>query len=538
MAENISLDQLAGNIPMGGTINPADVKPVDVTQFNQAQETPDTPARNAMEKEAYDSIDAGIARYVNEFHEEMLDIKEKAAENDTEDNITLDTVSEATTKEYTTDDEETDTEDKASAPEQKKEESVSKEVEEEDKEEVETENDEADEDIDFDSDDSDLSDLDVDDDEAKESEEDEIDATAIYEDYKNSIKQNINLIANDDLIDISAFKRGNKISSTRALDKTAPAVKYSADHVLYTTGRSIAMEPLDSDEIVQFNPNEIAKIYNTAERNIRLYHRDKDEEQLIATVNSFRLYNKLFYIIYKHITSEKPDYNTWLKSINWADLEDLMFLGYKATYGVVSNKVTVSCEDKKCSHIFVQDFNVQDMLAFKDDAARERYNKIMQLPDNSVLEAPKRIEKQVSRDYVVTLKAPSLYTMVVESTSLSMENLRKHSNLFNIYQYIDKIEYIDREAGELREIEFKEYADTAKTVKLKLKAIANILNTMTTDQKQAILAATSELDRDPDEFYYVSPETKCEKCGKVIEKQRIQSAELLFTRFQLIAHLS
>lgn len=121
MAENISLDQLAGNIPMGGTINPADVKPVDVTQFNQAQETPDTPARNAMEKEAYDSIDAGIARYVNEFHEEMLDIKEKAAENDTEDNITLDTVSEATTKEYTTDDdEETDTKDKTPAPEQKK----------------------------------------------------------------------------------------------------------------------------------------------------------------------------------------------------------------------------------------------------------------------------------------------------------------------------------------------------------------------------------------------------------------------------------
>jgi len=536
MAENITLDQLAGNapIPMGGTINPKEVKPVDLSQIGPPPEEPDTPARNAFEKEAYDSIDAGIERYTKEFHEDYLKIKEKAEEND-EDEVTMNTVTEATSMEYK-EDEESDTENKADTTKPKEEESSNKEKEEEIDSDDEDDSPLEEEDDSFELDDEDLSDLDVDD-ETKDDEE-EIDAKAIYEEYKDSIRKNINIVSDEDKIDISAFKKGSKITSVRALDKATPVVKYSADHILYSTGVSVSMEPLNSDEIVQFDPSELTKWFDRAERNINRLGRDKEEEQLIATVNTFRQYNKLFLIIYNHITSAKPDYNTWLSSINWADIEDLMFLAYKATYGVLSNKITVNCEDSKCSHIFIREFDIKDMVAFKDDSIREKYNKMMQLPDGEHLEPVKYIEKQVSRDFVFVLKAPSLYTMLVESTCLPMETLKKHNNLFNIYQYVDKIYFIDREAGELKEIEFKKFADVTKTVKSKLKAIGNIIKTLSTDQRQSLIASTAELDRDQDDLYYVMPETTCEKCGKVISRQRIQSAELLFTRFRLTLHLS
>ena len=447
----------------------------------------------------------------------------------------MNTVTEATVENYD-DIEASDTEDKAATANPKKEESSNKEEKVEDEDSDDDDEPIEDEDDSFELDDEDLSDLDVDD-ESKD-DDDEIDAEAIYEEYKDSIRKNINVVAKEDEIDISTFKKGAKISSVRALDRATPVVKYSADHVLYSTGISVSMEPLNSDEIVQFDPSELTKWFDRAERNINRFGRDREEEQLIATVNTFRQYNKLFLIIYNHITSAKPDYNTWLSSINWADIEDLMFLAYKATYGVLSNKITVNCEDNKCSHIFIREFDIKDMVAFKDDTVKEKYNKMMQLPDGEHLEPVKTVEKQVSRDFVFVLKAPSLYTMLVESTCLPMASLKKHNNLFNIYQYVDKIYFIDREAGELKEIEFKKYADTTKTVKAKLKAIGNIVKTLTTDQKQTLIAATSELDRDPNELYYVMPETTCEKCGKVIQRQRIQSAELLFTRFRLTLHLS
>ena len=518
MAEKMTLDQLAG-VPMGGTINAESVESVNIAEFQDNTPAPDTPATNEFLKEAYDSIDDGIIRYTNEIKEEVLEMKEKAEEAGVDEDASIDEISEISSN-------------KKEEPVNTKDEDL--EDEEEEKEIMMKDDDEVD--VSSSSvivDDDDFADLDDED----EPDDNGIDAETLYNEYKESIRNNINVINSEDMIDLTKFKKGKEISSVRALDATNRTVSVIADHVLYTTGKPITMESLDSDEIVQFNPRIIQNMFNRASRNIK-NGADSDTEEIIATVNSFRQYGALFRCIYKHVVDDnKPDYNTWLKSINWADIEDLIFAAFKATYGVISNKITLNCENDKCGHIFIQEADVKDMIEFKNDECRERYNTIMSLPTGQVLPS-NPIVKQVSRDYVFTFKAPTLYTMVVEATGVNINILKKYNSLFSIYQYVDKIEFIDREAGELREVKFNKFADINKTVKSKLKVISDILKTMTIDQRQAILAATSELDRDSEDMHYVMPQTECEKCHTVIEKAGVSAADLLFTRFQLIAHLS
>lgn len=533
---DITLDQLAG-VSMGGTLDESELKEVDITEFNKPVE-PESSATNIIEKEAYDDIAPGIERYTREFHEQILDLKEKQ-EKEGKDEITFEDVEE-NIKSGRSDNK--DNEEQKTKPIVEEKEVISN-SEDDDFDDV-VISDESEEDVDISS-----SGIDIDDDDFKDLEEIENESEPvnedgltkeeekIYDDYKESIRKNINIINSDDMIDLSTFSKGSAISSVRAIDKTSSAVKVIADHVMYSTGKCISMEALDSDEIVQFNPSIMKNIFQNASYNIRRGS-DSNTEETVATMNSFRQYNRLFQCIYKHVTDkDKGDYNSWLKGINWADLEDLMFLAYKATYGVISNKITVNCSNEKCNHLFIQEANIVDMVKFGNNKAEERFKEIMQLPEGTKL-PQKIIEKQVSRDYIFTFKAPSLYTMVVEATGLTVKMLTKYSNLFSIYQYIDKIEFIDREAMCRREVTFPKHADINKTVKSKLKIISDILKTLTLDQRQAVLATTVDLDRASTDVTYVMPETKCEKCGTIIEETPMSCADLLFTRFQLIAHLS
>lgn len=534
MAENITLEQLSGQ-SMGGTMDSNNLQEVNLEEFTP-KNYPESDATDPFIKEAYDSIAPGIERYTAEFKEQLMTLKEQQAEKGDGEEVTFNDI-EKNIKASRSD---------SSNTEEQKEESVAEtksEVKEEelvsDPEPTEPEN--------FDDDMIDMSSsgLDYDEDDFKDLEDAEevndngftVDEEKIYNEYKESIRKNIPIINNDDLIDLSSFSKGSEITSVRALDKTSASVRVIADHVMFTSGRCISMESLNSDEIVQFNPAIIQRMFERANFNVRRGS-DRDYEDTLATINSFRQYNRLFHSIYNHVTDKtKGDFNTWLKGIKWADLEDLFFLAYKATYGSISNKVTVNCSNAECNSLFIQEANIIDMVKFGNKEAEERFKTIMQLPEGSSLEE-KIIEKQVSRDYIFTFKAPSLYTMVVEAPSLSVELLNKYSNIFNIYQYIDTIEFIDREAHCRRPVKFPKYADITKTTKAKIKIIADILKTMTLDQRQAVLTSTSDLDRNTSDISYVMPETKCEKCGTVIEETPMSCADLLFTRFQLIAHLS
>lgn len=523
MAESITLEQLAGGSSVGGHINPDTVEKINITTVAPEAPEIDVPARNEFEKEAYDAIDDGITRFTNEIREDYLDYAEKMdAQGGDEDDIQETKINTDVTVSNKSETKSANSEEK----------------------EVSLESDteyvpEDDDDVDISNgsitvDDDDFLDLDED----AEEKESQIDAEKLYDEYKDSIKKNIKVLDDNDIIDISSFRKGDAISSVRALDKSsARTVSVIADHVLFTSGRSITIESLDSDEIVQFNPSIIQNMFDRAAARVRR-GADNVTEDTIATINSFRHYNTLFTCIYRHIKEDhKPSYNEWLKSINWADVGDIFFAAFKATYGITSNKITVTCNNEECSSIFVQECDIEKMIKFGSDEDKKRYNDIMNLgPGLSIPTEP--VIKQVSRDYVFTFKSPSLYTMVVEATGVDPAILKKYNNLFSIYQYIDKIEFIDREAGELKPIKFNTYPNINKTVKGKLKIISDILKTMTLDQRQAVLATTASLDRNPDSMYYVIPETTCEKCKTVIEESRVNSADLLFTRFQLIAHLS
>ena len=213
MAEKMTLDQLAG-VPMGGTINAESVESVNIAEFQDNTPAPDTPATNECLKEAYDSIDDGIIRYTNEIKEEVLEMKEKAEEAGVDEDASIDEISEISSN-------------KKEEPVNTKDEDL--EDEEEEKEIMMKDDDEVD--VSSSSvivDDDDFADLDDED----EPDDNGIDAETLYNEYKESIITNINVINSEDMIDLTKLAKGKEISSVRALDSNNRTVSVIADHVL------------------------------------------------------------------------------------------------------------------------------------------------------------------------------------------------------------------------------------------------------------------------------------------------------------------
>lgn len=412
----------------------------------------------------------------------------------------------------------------APAPVQAKEEPTIEEPEEEEK--VNTE---------FDIDDADFSDLDDDDDSDDDASEDEDESDEDFETrkqvYIDRVKTLLNVIPSDDVVDLSSM-----VISTKSL-KATKAVNYTkiptltASHVLLTSGKLVTLTALESTEIVNFNPATIEQIREIATKRYK-----GKAANTVFTVSTMSYYVNLLETIYNHIVSPKPaSFKEWCKTIYWADVDDLIFAAYKATYGQVGNILSYSCDDG-CGETWPELKNVDEMISFESDDPKwkERYNQILKSnPDASM--PPETELVQVSKEYAFKLGAPTL-DKIAEIAALDMDFANKYMDLVSITQYVYDVYYIDRASNTLVPVQFKEYPDDSrKTSKSRLKSLGEIIrHSLTADQRQILVDKTDKYDRPADALRYIYPTSVCPKCGKVTTPLYADPSSLVFTRYQLV----
>lgn len=382
-------------------------------------------------------------------------------------------------------------------------------------------------------DDSDFEDLDEDDDEDVETEDEEM-SEEEFNTRKNKlmteIKGLLNVIPEDDVIDFSkAVVSSKKMSAKKAITYSViPATTSSG--VLYMSGRKITMSALSTSEIAQFNPEVLRELENMSRGYVNANSRRTFYMQSV-----FNYYRSLAECMYEHITSPKPSFKEWRKTIAWGDIADLIMCAHIATYGNVGNILTYECEDDGCKEVFAQIKDVNEMIKVSD-AAKARYDAIANSTGETAVFPLESEMVQVCSKYAFKLGSPTLDT-IMEIASLDMDFATKYIDLISITQYIKEAYFIDKTPNGvvLVPIETKEYDDSKKTAKAKLKELGDIITkSLTSDQRQSLIAKTDKFDRDESAITYIYPGTVCPKCGKPIKEMIADPATVLFTRYQLV----
>lgn len=343
--------------------------------------------------------------------------------------------------------------------------------------------------------DSDMGDL-LDDD---ESAEEQIKAV------KSAIKEKIKPVTN--VIDISSFSIAKKPVSVLNTLKTNLSSKKTIDWVLPATGISITMEALSGFEIQKLNPQTSSK-------------------------NRFNTYKEIYGILHEHIVdANKPKtIEEWVKQLNFFDINHIYFTAYKASFDG-ANSIPYSCPH--CKEIFMIDTEIDNMIKYKDDEVKKQIQQILQQDTNNINEYNVELV-QVSDEYVIGLREPSIYNVIFENVVLDEKFTEKYNELLSLLAYVDSIYYINREENTLQPIELKQYSNNAvKTIKNRIIKYSQILQSLTSDQFYAFNAYIKAINDKHDEMVYVLPEVTCPKCGKVIPEQEMDAETLLFTRHQL-----
>lgn len=339
-----------------------------------------------------------------------------------------------------------------------------------------------------------------------EDEDEEIlDEDKEIEEIKKDIKTKITPIVNS--IDLSKFTINNKpVSITRLLSNKSPNHNL-ADWVLYSSGRSITVSEMSGPEIEKLDP-----------RN--------------SGTNRLNTYKNIYETIYKHIVdSNKPEFETWLKSLNFFDINHLYYAIYKACFNG-TNSIPYSCPE--CGKMFMQDMEIDKLIKYKSDEVKENVRKIL-AKDTTTNDNNYQIElKQISDKYVVALRDPSVYSVIFETASLTEDFTNKYRDLLGIISYIDGFYLIDMETSSLTPISTSpDPDDMVKTTMRKIKIYYEILSSLNSDQYYNLNAYIKTINDRSDELSYVLPEVTCPKCHKKIEEQAMAAENLLFTRHRL-----
>lgn len=342
------------------------------------------------------------------------------------------------------------------------------------------------------------------DDEDDEDEETEPDNEKVEENIRGLLKKKLKSSMN--VIDMNSFTIAKEpVTITNALS-TIPSNAHIANWALTASETTISVKEFKGTELD-----------NIMER---------------SGLNRYAEQDRIFKIIYDHIvTADKPIYDTWRKTFNFFDMDDLYFAIYIACFEN-ANYMPYQCP--KCKHAFVSDnLPIEDLIKFKN---KDSENKIKNILINNLTQ-PKKFEVeivQVSNDYAIGLKEPSLYDIVFQNAILDENFVRKYSDLLTITSFIDSIYVIDREKSQLRPIELKVYENNeAKTIKSKIRRFAKIIQTLSSDQYQQLSEYISAIGKNYDDVKYVIPETTCPKCGEKISEEEVDSRNLVFIRHQL-----
>lgn len=359
----------------------------------------------------------------------------------------------------------------------------------------------------FDDEDEEFSDNDIEDELPEDDNEEE---KEFIKNIQTSIKDQIKPINHP--IDISGFSFSKKhLSANKILKNQEKEVGRVVNWMLYTTGKKIAMREFKGYEIDQLA---------TSNLNGR---------------TQFKMYQDVFKLIYNHIVEEdKIPFEPWLKSIKFADMNDLYFAVYQACF-TGANSIPYSCPNDKCGNVFMQDVAIEDMVKYKDDETKKRAEEL--LNGEYTVDGTEDIEViMISDSYAVGLKKPSLYNVYFELSIIDEDFRDKYSAFLGFMSYIDDIYYIDRENSELISIDVSiaDPRNTSKAIKNKIMQYSKILRTLTSDQFSALQSHIYNIDQETNKIEYRLPATECPKCHTKINAETSDPEQMIFLRRQLL----
>lgn len=322
------------------------------------------------------------------------------------------------------------------------------------------------------------------------------------EEFKKEIKQ----LEIFDKVSLKDFKLSSQAINYNNTISTKEMTKV-ADWVLYDENRIISMKEFKGYEL----------------------------NKLLTNDNSRSLLNRyrdMFTSIYEHVNSAKPaTMEEWLKELKWNSLDHLYFAIYKASFSG-ANHIPYQCP--YCNKQYIQrDIPMEKMYRFKNDDVRKKVEDMLVAGNQKATNKISLI--QISDNYAVGVRVPSIYNITIEPTVLTEEFRNKYANTIELISYIDNIYYIDKSNQELRPIELKTYPDSKeKTFKERIFKYGKIINQLTSDQFSRFQSYLQKITDDhSDDIEYILPGTECPHCHKKSEDQPIDAQNLLFIRHQL-----
>ena len=243
----------------------------------------------------------------------------------------------------------------------------------------------------------------------------------------------------------------------------------------------------------------------------------------------------VFKAIWDHIVrGQGKDFDTWLKTTSYYDVDHLWFAVYGACFGE-TNYLPYTCPE--CSEITVSaDIDLGRMCKFASDQIKEEFNQILHSPsEQSMGSVFAEYRVQVSDSFVVGLREPSIYDAVIVPNMLDTEFRNKYRDIIGLNAYISNIyKAVDTGAQvKLCPIAVKQFiGNETKSVKARIIQYAKIIRSLTSDQYNIIMGHVNTLN-ETDTIYYRLPSVTCDHCKKEIPEEREAAADLVFMRHRL-----
>jgi hypothetical protein len=208
-----------------------------------------------------------------------------------------------------------------------------------------------------------------------------------------------------------------------------------------------------------------------------------------------------------------------------------------ATFGG-SNFINYSCP--KCKKVFIKDnIDFKDMVIYANDEAKATIQSLLKMDTTSKSkDTYESTLVQVSDNYAFAIRTPSIWNVIIETASLSDQFLQKHADLIDMVAYIDTAYIIDHANAQLVPVDTKpDPNDMAKTAARRIKAMYDIISTLSSEEFYAMRNAINEFDEFANNSVsYQIPACTCPHCAAEIPANKeITPDAMLFTRHQLAA---
>ena len=277
-------------------------------------------------------------------------------------------------------------------------------------------------------------------------------------------------------------------------------------------GKSFAFSSFSGEDIVQMSPETV----------------DYDTLNGLKTV---------FTILYKHLAgANKPSsFEAWLRSIPEADMDSLLF-GVYASCFKDNNYITYECPNKSCGKIYIEKYDIEKMVKYKDDEIKNRFEAILRgetVSSKFVKERPFKISKTYAVGFM-----PRTVFAGFEHASLSEDYVKDNTAIVSLLPIIDKFYLIDEVNKKMKPIRFTNNTKDGleKMVLKKLSLIKTIVKSLSIDERTVLFKEAVrylENQSNVSDISYQKPESVCPSCGAKIEAQTSHPINLLFTRAQL-----